>query len=144
MTGGYVESRKYMDREIYSFGAGEVSPALSASDSMLVFGLQGEIVEKIIRRIGKNLPGIGDSDGFKKHAAFLPSRVSSLSYSTQDYLGQTISEAIKSAAENTGEEMPAEILALIEAMGKTLGASMGYAVWKDEGLYGDSVMYYNK
>lgn len=142
---GFVENEKYMNRDMYMVVTGEgVNPAICVTDKMLLFALQGDLVKKIIRRVGKNVPGIGDTAGYKKLASFLPARVSNLNYTSADYISGALSEAVKGAAQDTGAEVPPEILQLIDALGKTLGASIGYGVWKKEGLYFDSVLHYNK
>ena len=143
---GMLQQKTYLERTIYSLGdtGAEIDPALCVTDGMLIFALESRKVEIVVRRIGKSSSGIGDTSEFKSAAAAakLPARVITLSYATPDYLGQTIAEALKSTVSGVGADVPSELIALMQAVGDTFGSSFGYGVWKENGLYSESVTSY--
>ncbi len=146
MTGGALQPKKYMGRDIFSSGdLGGVDPSLCVTDKMLLFSLSPKSVEQVIRRIGKDAPGIGEKPSFKKTLAKLPAQVTGLSYSSKEYADQSAA-AMKDMFADIPfpEEIPPELFDFLSALGKTMDDSAGYSTWKETGMYSETVAPYRK
>jgi hypothetical protein len=143
---GQLEQKKYMNREVFSAGdpEGEMNPAFSVSDRLFIFSMKAENVEKVIRRIGKELPGFAANADFKRLSGMLPARVAGLSFSEADYMAKTLAEVGTMLQEIPVFDPPPELLSLLAELGKILGASLSYSSWTGEGYYSDTRVEYRK
>jgi hypothetical protein len=150
LSQGMVEAKKYMNRDLFTVKVPEspdtagMSPALCVSDKMFLFSMKHTNVEKIIRRIGKDAPGLRDKDAFKKRVASLPPRVWALSFTSTDSLAKTFENLGKLFRESGGDEVPPEVFQLIAEAGKKFGDDVGYAVFTEQGYFGESYMPFRK
>ena len=142
MAGG-IQAKTYLDHEIFPLaeGLGEGGgPTLGFADKLFVFGMKEESVKEVIRRSGKGGKGLSDNPAFQALSKIIPSRVIAVSYSSPKSFGDSI-DAMRNALNSAG--MPFRIPDL-KALGEVFGGSVGYAVWKDQGLYSESLMVYRK
>jgi hypothetical protein len=144
LASGALQSRKYMERDIFSpAGVAEgAGPAFCISDRMLIVSLDGKSVEKTLRRAGKEGPGLGDQEGYKKIAAIVPPKVAFLGYSDEGYIAKTFGSVSEMIRESAAAEVPEDVFLLLAAVGKFLGATIAYGAWQDAGLFYDSRMLY--
>ncbi len=149
-TGGALQPRKYMGRDIFSAGEATeaigVDPTLCITDKLLLLSLSSKSVEKVIRRIGKDVPGIGDKPAFKKAATSLPAKLTSVSFTTKEYAESSMKfvEDMLSSGLLPEDELPPGLIEFISALSKTMSDSAGYATWNDSGFYGESFAPYRK
>jgi hypothetical protein len=151
MTGGALQPKKYMGRDIFTAGAaadglGGMDPALCVTDKMLLFSLSPKAIEKVIRRIGKDVPGIGDKPEFKKLASDLPSKVTSVTFTSKEYSESSMKvlEEMMSSGILPTDELPPGLIEFVLAISKTMGDAVGYSTWNDSGYFSESVAPYRK
>ncbi|MCZ6793625.1 MAG: hypothetical protein O7J95_08440 [Planctomycetota bacterium] len=146
MSGGALAPEKYMGRDVYSastFGPG-LEPTLCVTDRMLIFSFEKESAQKVIRRIGKDAPGMSDDAGFRKVAPLLPSKVASMTYTDERYLKDLLAGAAESVEEAAGGDLPKWLVPALNLLGGSFGSGIGYAVWQDDGMYAESWTPYRK
>ncbi len=142
-----LTSQKYLDRDLYVMGFGGAGgagdspgPAVGIGDKLLVFGVKTDSVKEVIRRAGKGGKGVAENPAYQSLANRVPREVNSLSYSSaksyQDMLKQ-----LKDAMAKSGEELPLPDLSILSDI---LAGSIGYGLWKDQGLYSESVIQLKK
>jgi len=151
VTGGALQPKKYMGRDIYSQGASTddadaIDPAFCVTDRNLIVSLRSKSVEKVVRRIGKDVPGIGDKPAYKALVAKLPSQVTSISFSSKEYTDASMA-MVRDTIENGMlpiDDLPEGLFEFLTALGRTMDDSVSFGIWNDNGYYGESVAPYRK
>ncbi|MBN1441984.1 MAG: hypothetical protein JXA90_04700 [Planctomycetes bacterium] len=140
MSQGQLAAEKYLNRDVYAVPPvlPGVAPAFCVTDSRLILSMDRDNVELVIRRIGKDDPGLAESDTFQKAASsFFPSKVSGLSYTDEKYVSQAMDNIMESMKTGMPDEVPVEIFQILSAAAKSFGSQVGYGKWKDKGLYSE-------
>ncbi len=141
-----LTSEKYLDRDIYPLGGpssgppAAVSPTLGIADRMFVFGTNLEMVKEIIRRSGKESKGIGDTPGYQAVAGLVPTQVTALSYSSTKAFRDSM-KMVKEAIRTIGEGIPVPDLTPVSDI---VTGSIGWALWKPNGFYGETIVALKK
>jgi hypothetical protein len=131
------QGQKYLDRDFYPlkmFGEGDGGPAIALADKHLVVGMNGDAVKELIRRAGKGGKGIGDTPGYQALSGMVPSQVNEINYASgksfRDLL-KTLKEAMAKANAGGGPD--------ISILGEVVQGSIGWAQWKDQGFYSETL-----
>ena len=147
MSGGALEPNKYMNRDVFVMGDGfsGPQPALCISDKMIIFGSEPENVKKVIRRIGKDTPGLAENAEFKKTIGELPAQVTAISYQSAS-VAASYMEMIEQALQFSpaGDAVPPEAMRVLGAFLNLLGTTSSYATWTEKGTYGESTTRFKK
>jgi len=147
LSGGALEPKKYMGRDIFVMGDGfsGPQPAVCISDKMVIFGSEPENVQKVIRRIGKDSPGLADNAEFKASLGKLPAQVTALSYQSSSvpagYM-EVIEQALQFSP--AGDAVPPEAMRALNALLNLLGTSSSYTTWTEKGPYSESSTRFKK
>ena len=141
MSGGALEPNKYMNRDVFVMGDGfsGPQPALCISDKMIIFGSEPENVKKVIRRIGKDTPGLAQNEEFKKALGGLPGKVTSLGFQSKS-VASGYMEGIEQALQFSpaGDAVPPEAMRMLGSLLNLMGTSASYSNWTEKGLYAES------
>ena len=147
LTGGALEPQKYMGRDVFIMGDGFSGPApgVCITDKMVIFSTEGENVQKVIRRIGKDAPGLAANEEFKKALGTLPAQVTGINYQSSS-VASGYMEAIEQALQFSpaGEAVPPEAMRVIGALLNLMGTSTSYTTWTEKGLYAESTVLFKK
>ncbi|MEE3296526.1 MAG: hypothetical protein VX250_03955 [Planctomycetota bacterium] len=147
MSGGAFEPKKYMGRDVFVMGDGfsGPQPAACISDKMVIFGSEPENVQKVIRRIGKDSPGLADNAEFKETLGRLPAQVTGLSYQSSS-VAASYMEMIEQALQFSpvGDAVPPEAMRALNALLNLMGTSASYTSWTEKGLYSESSTRFKK
>jgi len=147
LTGGALEPQKYMGRDVFIMGDGFSGPApgVCITDKMVIFSTEGENVQKVIRRIGKDAPGLAANEEFKKTLGTLPAQVTGITYQSSS-VASGYMEMIEQALQFSpaGEAVPPEAMRVLGALLNLMGASSSYTTWTEKGLYAESVTRFKK
>lgn len=147
MSGGAFEPKKYMGRDVFVMGDGfsGPQPAACISDKMVIFGSEPENVQKVIRRIGKDSPGLADNAEFKEALGRLPAQVTGLSYQSSS-VAASYMEMIEQALQFSpvGDAVPPEAMRALNALLNLMGTSASYTSWTEKGLYSESSTRFKK
>ncbi len=141
-----LTGEKYLDRDIYPLSApstgppAAVSPTLGIADKMLVFGINQELVKEVIRRSGKESKGIGGTPGYQAVAGLLPTQVTVLSYSSAKAFRDSL-KMVKDALRHVGDQVPVPDLTPISDI---VTGSIGWGLWKPNGLYAETIVALKK
>ena len=147
LSGGAFEPKKYMGRDIFVMGDGfsGPQPAVCISDKMVIFGSEPENVQKVIRRIGKDSPGLADNAQFKEALGKLPAQVTGLAYQSSSvpagYM-ELIEQALQFSP--AGDAVPPEAMRALSALLNLMGTSASYTNWTEKGLYSESSTRFKK
>ena len=147
MSGGAFEPKKYMGRDVFVMGDGfsGPQPAVCISDKMVIFGSEPENVQKVIRRIGKDSPGLADNAEFKEAIGRLPAQVTGLSYQSSSVAAgymEVIEQALQFSP--AGDAVPPEAMRALNALLNLMGTSASYTIWTEKGLYAESTTLFKK
>ena len=147
MSGGAFEPKKYMGRDVFVMGDGfsGPQPAVCISDKMVIFGSEPENVQKVIRRIGKDSPGLADNAEFKKALGRLPAQVTGLAYQSSSVAAgymEVIEQALQFSP--AGDAVPPEAMRALNALLNLMGTSASYTTWTEKGLYAESTTLFKK
>ena len=147
MSGGAFEPKKYMGRDVFVMGDGfsGPQPAVCISDKMVIFGSEPENVQKVIRRIGKDSPGLADNAEFKKALSRLPAQVTGLAYQSSSVAAgymEVIEQALQFSP--AGDAVPPEAMRALNALLNLMGTSASYTTWTEKGLYAESTTLFKK
>ena len=147
MSGGAFEPKKYMGRDVFVMGDGfsGPQPAVCISDKMVIFGSEPENVQKVIRRIGKDSPGLADNAEFKKALSRLPAQVTGLAYQSSSVAAgymEVIEQALQFSP--AGDAVPPEAMRALNALLNLMGTSASYTIWTEKGLYAESTTLFKK
>ncbi len=147
ISGGAFEPKKYMGRDVFVMGDGfsGPQPAVCISDKMVIFGSEPENVQKVIRRIGKDSPGLADNAEFKEALGRLPAQVTGLSYQSSSVAAGYV-EMIEQALQFSpvGDAVPPEAMRALNALLNLMGTSASYTTWTEKGLYSESTTLFKK
>ena len=131
------QGQKYLDRDYYPlkmFGEGDGGPAIALADKHLVVGMKGDAVKELIRRAGKGGKGVGDTPGYQALSGLIPSQVNEINYASgksfRDLL-KTLKDAMAKANAGGGPD--------ITILGEVVQGSIGWAQWKDQGFYSETL-----
>ncbi len=147
MSGGAFEPKKYMGRDVFVMGDGfsGPQPAVCISDKMVIFGSEPENVQKVIRRIGKDSPGLADNAEFKKALGRLPAQVTGLAYQSSSVAAgymEVIEQALQFSP--AGDAVPPEAMRALNALLNLMGTSASYTSWTEKGLYSEGSTRFKK
>jgi hypothetical protein len=142
-SGGAASPEKYKGAEMYSMPLPEGQLAMAFAGKTLVLGGSKPIVQKVIDRAGEASPSPAGGDELKSVASSLgvPPVVGFLSYSSKAYMEYSL-QSIGDSLKASGVEGVDQLNPLLSALKEVLGASVGYAVWKEKGILGDSILLY--
>ena len=147
MSGGAFEPKKYMGRDVFVMGDGfsGPQPAVCISDKMIIFGSEPENVQKVIRRIGKDSPGLADNAEFKEALGKLPAQVTGLAYQSSS-VAASYMEMIEQALQFSpaGDAVPPEAMRALNALLNLMGTSASYTSWTEKGLYSEGSTRFKK
>ena len=141
LSGGAIEPKKYMGRDVFIMGDGFSGPApgVCITDKMFIFSSEGENVQKVIRRIGKDSPGLAQNEEFKKAVSKLPAKVTAISFQSAS-VASGYMEAIEQALQFSpaGDSIPPEGMRILGSFLNLMGTSASYSTWGEKGLYAES------
>ncbi len=116
LSGGALEPQKYMGRDVFIMGDGFSGPAPGAciTDKMVILSSEGENVQKVIRRIGKDTPGLAQNEEFKKAQGQVPGKVTSLGFQSKS-VASGYMEGIEQALQFSpaGDAVPPEAMRVL-------------------------------
>ena len=140
---GGASPEKYKDTEIYSMPLPTGELALAFTGKSLLLAGSKSLAKKVIDRAGDPSASSAGGDEFKSLASTLgvPPVVCLLNYSSKAYMEyslQSMGESLKSV----GVDGVDQIAPVLNALKDVLGASIGYGVWKEKGIYADSLLLY--
>ena len=106
---------------------------------MVIFGSEPENVQKVIRRIGKDTPGLAQNEEFKKAQGRLPGKVTGLAFQSASTASGFI-EGFEQALQFSpaGDAVPPEAMRVLGSLMNLMGTSIGYSAWTEKGLYSES------
>ena len=141
LSGGALEPQKYMGRDVFIMGDGFSGPApgVCITDKMVIFSSEGENVQKVIRRIGKDSPGLAQNEEFKKAVSKLPAKVTAIGFQSAS-VASGYMEAIEQALQFSpaGDAIPPEAMRILGSLLNLMGTSSSYSNWGEKGLYAES------
>jgi hypothetical protein len=146
LPGMGAQPQKYLDRDFYpmgnSLGGGpnEAAPAIALGDKHLIFGLKGDSVKEAIRRSGKGGDTVADTPAYQAIGGKVPSQVTALTYANPKSFRESLG-FVKKALDQMGGEASLPDLAIV---GDLMSGSIGYTVWKADGIYSESIMSFKK
>ena len=141
LSGGALEPQKYMGRDVFIMGDGFSGPAPGAciTDKMIILSGEGENVQKVIRRIGKDTPGLAQNEEFKKAQSQVPGKITSLGFQSKS-VASGYMEGIEQALQFSpaGDAVPPEAMRVLGSFLNLMGTSSSYSNWTEKGLYAES------
>jgi len=138
-----LTTKEYLGRTLYQAPSSAGSAvSLCVTDQKFLLAFAEGALEKVVRRLGKDVAGIGEKPEFKSLAAGLPAQVSALSYTDSTYFGDYLSNMAAMVMENAPDQVPQELFLLMTAVGRTLGSSIGFGQWNETGMYTESTLQF--
>lgn len=167
----FFRKSAYLDSTLYVMSAGaggqgndqEKVAALAIGSSHFVLGIPKDAAEEVIRRQGKEVKSVVDTDAFKAVASYFPPTATLIQYANSDGLEYLIyllknmdqsaflpSEAGEGGADGKAEVGPEDILGLCKKLPepavlvKPISGSVSYGQSDERGLYWTSKLIFKK
>jgi hypothetical protein len=133
---GGLQAQKYLDRDLYThqMAGADVSFSVGITDRYLVLGMPTDSVKEVLRRAGKEGKSIADTPHYGLLGGKVPTQVNGLTYSGPRYYQSTFKKLAAAMGGGEGDEK----LPDVSWMGEMVSGSIGYFLWKDNGLYARS------
>jgi hypothetical protein len=136
-----LKSEKYKDGELFVMPLPAGETAISVSQKTFYLGGSKSDLQSLLDRTTIGGSGLAASEGFKKLASSVPATVSMLSYGSRDYTKKSFDNMLQTLG-SVGDADAKRLASAAAALGEVLGESIGYGVWRENGLYSAGMTLY--
>lgn len=134
LEGVDINIRDFQGIKIYeprNVASQQVTPAIAISNDAMVFSVNVELLEKLLRANGEE--SLAESEDFKAVAAEFPGPVSTFSFQRQDQVMEAVYAMVKQGLDESGE-FDVSTLPDFEALRKYFGLNGSYSVPDAKGV----------
>jgi hypothetical protein len=143
-----LKTSKYKEKEVFSLSDQPGGVAAAVSDKLFILTGKSKDLEAVVDRAGSGgASKLAAGEDYKKVAALLPPQVVQLSFATAEFMksyATGISGVIDAMTKGEMDEDMKGIRAALAAAGDLAGPSVMYGVWKEKGLFLDSIYLYRQ